>query len=480
MAGSGANLIYSPDPGYFGTDSFTYVANDGSVDSTGVTVSIMVNEVVVLTGPQLAYGVVNGVGNSWVTVNLSYTYTSMVVVASANYDDTTGPTVVRIRNAESGSSFEMLVQAAGGSAPTNIDVHYTVMEEGIYDEAGFKLEAVKFNSTVTDENNSWAGQSRTYGQSYTAPVVVGQVMTYNDSDWSNFWARGSSRTVAPSASTLFVGKMVGEDADNTRANETIGYFVIETSNDGVIEGLPFRAGVGGDTVKGADDAPAYKYSYDPFTAGVPKAAVVSMAGMDGGNGGWAMLYGSNPLPETGGGGDLYLAVDEDQSKDTERKHTTEQVAYFIIDPPKAETKPSTAQNVPDPVDLTQHFEATMFDRFHGGSDVLFGGAGKDNLFGGNGAAILVGGDGKDKLKGAQGDELLIGDQVDTDWESLFDVDTAATLTALDTAMTKWATGNLANTMDILGGVLDDEDKDDLFGEKGGDVLLGGARDKMKK
>ncbi|MCP4856046.1 MAG: hypothetical protein GY903_16300 [Fuerstiella sp.] len=380
----------------------------------------------------------------------------MVVVASANYDDTTGPTVVRIRNADSGSSFEMLVQAAGGSAPTNIDVHYTVMEEGVYDEAGFKLEAVKFNSTVTDENNSWAGQSRTYGQSYTAPVVVGQVMTYNDSDWSNFWARGSSRTSAPSASTLFVGKMVGEDADNTRADETIGYFVIETSNDGVIEGLPFRAGVGGDTVKGVDDAPAYQYSYDPFNAGVPKAAVVSMAGMDGGNGGWAMLYGSNPLPETGGGGDLYLAVDEDQSKDAERKHTTEQVAYFIIDPPVAEAKPSNARNVPDPVHPTQHFGATMFVHFHGGNDVLFGGDGNENLFGGNGADIPVGGVGKDKLKGGRGADLLISGQLEADWQGLFDVDAADTLNALDITMTEWAAGDLADTMDILGNVLEDD------------------------
>lgn len=320
---------YTPNSGFSGSDSFTYVANDGALDSNPVAVSITVNEVA--SGPNLAYGVVSGVGGSWVTVDLPSSYTSMVVVATANYDDTSGPGVVRIQNAF-GSSFEMLVQAAGGSAPNNIDVHYTVMEEGVYDEAGFKLEAVKYNSSVTDENNSWSGEARTYGQSYSKPIVVGQVMTYNDADWSNFWSRGSSRT-APPSSSLFVGKMVGEDADNTRADETIGYFVIESSSDGVIEGLPFRAGLGGDTVKGVDDAPAYQYSYDPFAAGIPKAAVVSMAGMDGGNGGWAFLYGDNPLPTAGGGGDLYLAIDEDQSKDNERRHTTEQVAYFIIDPP---------------------------------------------------------------------------------------------------------------------------------------------------
>ncbi|MCP4783500.1 MAG: hypothetical protein GY903_08230, partial [Fuerstiella sp.] len=80
----------------------------------------------------------------------------------------------------------------------------------------------------------------------------------------------------------------------------------------------------------------------------------------------------------------------------------------------------------------------------------------------------------------RGNDLLIGGSLETDWQSIFDVDAADPLNALDTAMTEWASGNLADTMDILGNVLDDDDKDDLFGEKGTDVLLGGVRDRMKK
>ena len=78
-------------------------------------------------------------------------------------------------------------------------MHYVVVEAGVYDEPGYKMEAVKFTSTVTDENNSWVGESRTYQQSYSNPVVVGQVMSYNDSDWSVFWACGSSRTAPPTS-----------------------------------------------------------------------------------------------------------------------------------------------------------------------------------------------------------------------------------------------------------------------------------------
>jgi hypothetical protein len=48
--------------------------------------------------------------------------------------------------------------------------------------------------------------------------------------------------------------------------------------------------------------------------------------MDGGNGGWAILYGTDPI--TNGG--LKLAIDEDWAWDSERRHTTEQVAYLVF------------------------------------------------------------------------------------------------------------------------------------------------------
>jgi hypothetical protein len=155
-------------------------------------------------------------------------------------------------------------------------------------------------------------------------------MTINDA-WSVFWAAGSSRTSPPSNTDLTVGKMVGEDTDTTRADETIGYLVIEASDSGTdeIEGLPYVAGVGADTVRGPTNAPPYIYNYTAMSNA--KTAVVSQAGMDGGNGGWAMLYGDTPVPAASG--TLSLAVDEDQVADSERYHTTEQVAYFVIDPP---------------------------------------------------------------------------------------------------------------------------------------------------
>jgi MYXO-CTERM domain-containing protein len=43
LAGTAPNLTYTPDAGFVGTDTFTYVANDGALDSTAATVTIQVN-----------------------------------------------------------------------------------------------------------------------------------------------------------------------------------------------------------------------------------------------------------------------------------------------------------------------------------------------------------------------------------------------------------------------------------------------------
>jgi hypothetical protein len=60
---------------------------------------------------------------------------------------------------------------------------------------------------------------------------------------------------------------------------------------------------------------------------VPEVAIASMAGVDGTNGGWAVLYGVDPVTN----GMLNLAIDEDQSADDERSHTAEQAGYVIFE-----------------------------------------------------------------------------------------------------------------------------------------------------
>ena len=275
------------------------------------------------SGVRLASGVLVGVGSSWQTVTLPESYAEMVVVASVQYDGSALPAVSRVRNA-SGNSFELRVQNPSEATLSNYTVHYLVVEAGTYtvSEHGIAMEAVRYNSTVTDRQASWVGEARAYAQTYLDPIVLGQVMTANDAEWSVFWASNGSRTSRPSPSSLHVGKHVGEDSDTGRVPETVGYIVVEAGS-GSVDGVAFLAGRSNDFVEGVLQNTPYATS----TGGAYASGVVSSIGMDGNNGGWPILFGNDPLAA----GQLDLAIDEDQIRDSERTHITEEVAYFLVE-----------------------------------------------------------------------------------------------------------------------------------------------------
>jgi hypothetical protein len=49
LSGTGANLTYTPEAGYVGEDSFSFVVNDGELESATAVVSIMVGYVMFVT-----------------------------------------------------------------------------------------------------------------------------------------------------------------------------------------------------------------------------------------------------------------------------------------------------------------------------------------------------------------------------------------------------------------------------------------------
>jgi hypothetical protein len=248
-----------------------------------------------------------------------------VIACSIQYDNNTIPVVTRISNVTS-TSFDIRLQAAASSGSVVADsVNCLVVEEGVWTIDGVNIEAQTYLSTVTDENNSWVGQAQTYGQSYTNPVVVGQVMSENDPDWSVFWCQGTARTNPPVASALRTGKTVCEDTDTSRANETVGFIVFERGH-GTIGGVAYEAWLGADTIQGITNSPPYTYSFNTAFGAAPTVAVVTMAGVDGGNGGWAYTYGPTDTTSS----TIDLAIDEDTIADSERNHVNEQVGYVVF------------------------------------------------------------------------------------------------------------------------------------------------------
>ena len=93
---------------------------------------------------------------------------------------------------------------------------------------------------MTDFKGSKLGETQSFGQSYTNPVLLGQVMSDNDPDFSAFWSAGEKPWYPASSTALVTGKHVNGDTDTTRADELIGYVVFE-AGAGLIGGVAFEA-----------------------------------------------------------------------------------------------------------------------------------------------------------------------------------------------------------------------------------------------
>ena len=265
----------------------------------------------VASNMRLAVGHVDNVVNNWTKVTLSTNYTSMVVVATPAYSAASPPLVTRIRNVTA-NSFELKVDRFDTSTAsfTGVGVDYIVVEAGRYTAAndGITLEAVRYTSNVTDRKGSYNGQLRSYLNTYANPVVLGQVMSYSDARPSVFWSRGSSTDTAPSAKVLRVGKHVGEDTVVTRANETVGYIVVE-SGSGALGNVAWQARLGAETVQGVISGAAASYSL--VAPGPATRAVLSQSGMNNSDGSWALLSGATATV----GASLLVNVDEDNMRD---------------------------------------------------------------------------------------------------------------------------------------------------------------------
>jgi len=306
--------------------------------------SIFAGGVFWLFAGQLAYGqmltedlelkLVPSVGAAWQTVQLENTYSDAIVVCTYNLPSSSAPpAVTRIQNITPNSFQLRIQQFENSSVVTPSDVHCVIADEGSYNSGGLKYEARKVLSTGTSGHAVGWGVATTEDvsgditQSYTDPHVVGQVMSFNDVNASVFWnfdceTRGNGAFFSGEDDGICVGKHIGQ-INNTRANETLGYIVIEAGS-ATVNDITFAAAVGPDIGGGVGNAPPYSYS----VTGDFDIGVLTDAGEDGGHGGWSILYGADPLPS----GQIQWAIDEEVvAGDSSRGHTTENVGYWIFD-----------------------------------------------------------------------------------------------------------------------------------------------------
>lgn len=283
-----------------------------------------------LAGPSWESLVTPSVTNDWQQVQLTAVFVSPVVVCSVKYNGGSDlvPAVVRLRNVAS-ESFEVRLQNPGDESDITggRPVHCVCVEEGVWKlPDGRVVEAAKYTSTTTSYRNNWSSLTRnTLGYAFTTPVVVGQVMSFNNPRWSTFVTTANRRQNPPTSTNFLTGKHTGEDTTGaTREDETVGYIVLEGGVHSTFGNTEIEAHRGSDSIRGFVQA-TFQYNFlSSFASGAPEVTIVSQNGVDGTDGSWAVLTSTATSSAFG------LALDEDQLRDTERSHTTEQVSYLAI------------------------------------------------------------------------------------------------------------------------------------------------------
>jgi len=276
------------------------------------------------------------VGGGFQTVNFENTYTNAIPVCTYELPSTAAPpAVVRIQ-AIGASSMQIRLQQPRNSATVTAGrVFCLVAEAGVTTfPNGLRLQAASLNGTTTHgrnsttnfDNNSPPTMIDASGlfSGFATPIALGQVISFNDANFSVFHANDCENRNRPPFETGFadgicVTKHVGED-NLGRADETLGIIVIEQGT-GAFRGAGYEVELGPDNVNGVDNPlDTYNLTRD-F-----EFVVATQSAEDGGDGGFAVFRGANTV----GGTSFNIAIDEDQINDPERAHTTEQVAYFAI------------------------------------------------------------------------------------------------------------------------------------------------------
>ena len=262
----------------------------------------------------------------WTIVSLGAHYNSAIPVCTVQYPWEEGwkalPAIVRVQNVLA-NSFEVRLQSPRGDVLSERPVHCIVVEQGSWVMPnGRTIEANQYVSTKTDHSESFEGEMQNLKNSFQNPIVIGQVLSYNDPGWSAFWSHGNDVKSGVTADAIYTGKHVGSDDRKSRINESVGYIVFESGHD-AFGGIEIEAARGGAVKSYVNGSQPYIFESSFITA--PMVAVLSGAGMAENNGYWPVLC-STPTNSL-----MFVAIDEDRNSEMARfpKGKIDYVAFSI-------------------------------------------------------------------------------------------------------------------------------------------------------
>ncbi|MFH0818796.1 MAG: type II secretion system protein [Patescibacteria group bacterium] len=267
----------------------------------------------------------------WTDIDLENTYTSPVVAGTYwETVNTDSPGSVRIRNAGA-SGFQARIEFPTDSfTPTDYTVSasmdYIVVEEGSWIlPDGTYIEAHRYDTSTLGRSGRWNYDTMGYDLRYTAPLVLSQVMTDNDTSWITTWlSRNGSTGYGPASSGFQMGLNASQVSTSySHGAEIIGYIVFENVITGSLGSTTFRTRITPENIRGHDDGCYTAGNYTTFTAPV---FVGMQQTMRGGDGGWLVRCNSVSLPKN-----ISWHNEEDQYTDRERNHTTEVGAFVVFE-----------------------------------------------------------------------------------------------------------------------------------------------------
>jgi hypothetical protein len=245
----------------------------------------------------------------WHKVTLINTYANPVVILQPPSHNGGDPSTMRLRHITA-NSFEFQIDEWDYRDGTHImeTMSYLVMETGVFNlDDGTRVEVgqaqVKHNFTAITFNQPFA----------TAPVVISQAQTYND----------TSAVVTRQRNVSVIGfevKLQEQEAnDQAHSYETVGYIAIESAF-GLSGDMAFEAQMTPDTVTHNWYSIEFLQSYsDP----------VFIAGVHSYDGGDPVALRYKGLAASS----VQVFMEEEKSADSETGHTTEIAGYFVFDHP---------------------------------------------------------------------------------------------------------------------------------------------------
>lgn len=263
------------------------------------------------------------------------------------------PAVVRIQNVTNVGFQIAIVEPAGANGryeSNNAVVSYLAVEPGVHEfPNGDKIEAGTISTSALQHGSgvggteSWATQALTAGFA-AGPALVGMPQTTNnESAFSGAPGNNQQSEVFVTMAVRNVGATSFQTAiERSEVNnqplffnlsaETMGYIVMDNGSGGTFkdsnnDDIGYEAFRTGDNVRGWGNG-CYSHPAGNFfnTYAAPPKAFATKTRHDGGDGGWVRRC-SISTTQVG------VAVDEDQDRDSERSHTTEDIGVLIFGEP---------------------------------------------------------------------------------------------------------------------------------------------------